>query len=138
MMFPSEVKANGILSMEKYRSPTEVQRKFLTEYGRHKETPSSKTIKKWFSRFKQTGSCKPLPHFRNCTIDRQQVLQCFTDQPKQSLRRCANNLEISHSSVRRALKSAGMKCYRPQIVQMLNPTDSTARVAFAETVLAKI
>ena len=36
------------------------------------------------------------------------------------------------------MNDAGYKVYRPQVVQMLNPDDYSARVAFAEWAIEKI
>ena len=62
----------------------------------------------------------------------------YCENPRQSLKRVANNFEVSHSAVRKALKNVGFKVYRPQVVQALHEDDYGKRVAFAEWILGKI
>ena len=136
-MFSETVKTDCILWLTEFKSPTKVQRMFKKKYGRNEEAPSRAVIRKWHGNFKET-SLVSVKKKRRHTVEPQQILQLYEENPKQSLRRVANHLEVSFSTVRRALKSASYKNYRPQIVQALQPQDKTARVDFAKLILGKL
>ena len=136
-MFSSQEKADCILWLQEHNSPTVVQRKFRTKYGRNKTAPTRRAIKIWHANFRETGSCEKVRQ-RTPTIDRGAIIQHFVEQLRQSLRRGATSMGVSHASVRRVLKFFGMKCFKPKIVQQLKPNDFSLRLEFAQTTLRKI
>ena len=54
------------------------------------------------------------------------------------MKRVSKKLYFSYDSVQKVIKSSGFKCYMPNIVQKIYPSDYAARVAYAESTLEKI
>ena len=133
-MFSDKVKSDCILWYAETKSPTKVQRLFKNKYGRNSCTPQGREIKKWHKNFQEKSIVTP-KKMRPQKVDRQLILQQIEREPKQSLRRIGNELEVSYSTVRRCLRKEGFRNYRPQIVQALNETDKVARVNFAQLIL---
>ena len=71
-------------------------------------------------------------------LDTQAILDLYIENPKTSLRRCANLFGISHGSVRNTLKKSKFPSYKLKIVQELNANDYAARMTFAEEMIDKI
>ena len=121
-------------NQKSYQGEEDVQSKVREEHG----SPARwKHIKAWHARFKGTGFISA-PRVRERTVNHELIIQSYEESPKHFLRRVSNNLGVSVSSVRRALKFSGFKPYHPQIVQKLKAEDQTARISFAEFILQKI
>ena len=116
---------------------TKVQRMFRTKYGRNAKTPATSQIRMWLGTFKTKHTVSPEKKRRK-KVDCERITQCYNANPKQSLRRVANQLNLSCSAVRDTLKKAGYRNYRPQIVQALKEDDLTSRVSFANFILGKV
>ena len=121
-----------ILQYHEYGTPKKVQIKFREKYGRNTKAPDVKTIKSWSKKFKESGSCHRKSRKRSPTVHREAVVKKFEENPP------TVNQESCNLFRNKLLKDAGYKVYRPQVVQMLNPDDYSARVAFAEWALEKI
>ena len=65
-------------------------------------------------------------------LNTQGILDHFIENPRTSLRSCANLFGISHGSVRNTLKKNKFHPYKLKVVQELNASDYAARVTFAE------
>ena len=86
-------------------------------------------IGKWPTGGKQVSDPKP-----RLTVDLEKVLDCFKlEQEWQKSERL-----VIYMSVHNILKINMYKCYKPHIVQALNPKDFSTRVQFVELRLAKI
>ena len=67
--------------MEKHKSPTEVQRKFRTNYGKNEVGPTRIIIKKWYRNFVKIGSCQaPQRTTPPRVVDHQEVVDHFNNQ----------------------------------------------------------
>ena len=77
------------------KSPKKVQVKFREKYGRNAKVPAGRAIKMWYEKFKKTRSCLSQKRKRNPAVDRPKGIEEFQERPRQSLRRAANNMEIS-------------------------------------------
>ena len=138
-MWKATLKAQCVLWFLEDGKPTSVQKKFRKKYGRNARSPDVKSIKIWAEKFKTTGSChqrKKSP--RKPKFDRTAILKQAEENPRQSLRRRANHLKMSHSTVRRVLKSSSYRPYHPQVVQALNRDDYSKRLSFANWGLEKL
>ena len=138
-MWKATLKAQCVLWFLEDGKPTSVQKKFRKKYGRNARSPDVKSIKIWAEKFKTTGSChqrKKSP--QKPKFDRTAILKHAEENPRQSLRRRANHLKMSHSTVRRVLKSSSYRPYHPQVVQALNRDDYSKRLSFANWGLEKI
>ena len=136
-MYSSAEKTDCILWYAETKSPTKVQRMFRTKYGRNAKTPATSQIRMWLGTFKTKHTVSPEKKRRK-KVDCERITQCYNANPKQSLRRVANQLNLSCSAVRDTLKKAGYRNYRPQIVQALKEDDLTSRVSFANFILGKV
>ena len=135
-MFSNSVKIECVLWYSDSKSPRKVRRKFKAKYGRNKKAPDNRSLKIWYENFRENGSIS-IKKNRNKTIGIEPIIQFYENDPKQSLRRVANQVGVSHSTVRRALKFSGFKVYRPQVVQEPKNNDKIARIAFAEIIHTK-
>jgi len=133
-----QIKTQCVTWMIEMKSPTKVQRKFRSVFGRNKDAPSIRTLKRWQEKFQRSGSCRPAKRSRSNPLDSDRTLQCFQETLRQSIRRVANQCQVNYSSVRRCLKCAKYRAYKPQVVQALLPQDLIARMNFATKVLEKI
>ena len=136
-MFSDCVKSDCVLWYAENKSPTKVQRMFRAKYGRNERTPQGREIKKWHKDFQEKSVVTP-KKIRPRAVDPELILQLVEQEPKQSLRRMANQLGISAYTVRNCLKNEGFRNYRPQIVQSLKGTDKIARVSFAQLILDRV
>uniref|UniRef100_A0AC34FPT4 DUF4817 domain-containing protein n=1 Tax=Panagrolaimus sp. ES5 TaxID=591445 RepID=A0AC34FPT4_9BILA len=121
-------------------SPTEVQRRYREKYVLHEQAPDARNIKRWFEEFQQRGTVfrkeriSPRP-IRTDEIVRD-VLEYFSANEHSSLRRAANELQISKSTIQVILSDADWHPYKMQTVHELLPGDWVLRTIFAEQHLA--
>ena len=115
-----------------------VQVRYRKKYGPKTRNLDSKLIKVRHVKFKETGACLNQPVERLPTVHREGVIKSYEENPRQSIRKTANNLGLSHTASRDTLKDAGYKPYRTHMVQTLNREDYGKRVAFSECVLNKM
>ena len=133
-------KAKCVLFMDRFQSPTVVQRKYRSFY-KTKYAPSVNSIKKWYSEFQERG------HMRGDSTGRKvlsevkvgQIKDFFEDNPKTSLRQGARELNIPMSSVHKTLrKTLRFYPYKIKLIQAMKPEDGPARQLFADTMLRSI
>ena len=132
MDFSTDMKTECVLWLIVEKSPTKVQRKFLLKYGKNAKLPSTKSIRRWHSLFKETGSVSPKKRNRKSTVNAAAVIDSIESNPKLSVRRLGNQCNISRESVRKILKKNDYHPYKPQIVQELHAADYGHRIKFAE------
>lgn len=65
------------------------------------------------------------------------VAQAFVENPSQSAKRAAGQLDLSRTSLGRILKHLNFKIYRPRLLQQLNDDDFGKRVEFCEYYLIR-
>ena len=65
-------------------------------------------------------------------------LLIFVQSPKKSTRRASLKLSISQTSIRRILKSIGLKPYRPRLIHGLLEDDPDRRLQFSEIMLNEL
>ena len=99
---------------------------------------SNKSIKKWCEKFKSTGTVENCKVHQPTVLNTQAILDLYIENPKTSLRRCANLFGISHGSVRNTLKKSKFHPYKLKIVQELNANDYATKMTFAEEMIDKI
>ena len=136
-MFSDAIKAEIVLWYAEKKSPTKVQRMFRAKYGKHRAAPKNTDMQRWSKNFKEAGVLST-KRSRSGRVDRQQIIRCIEENPKQSLRRLSNNLNVSVTTIRKCLKAEGYKNYGPHIVQALKESDKVARVNFAQHMLDEI
>lgn len=88
-------------------------------------------------RFEITGSVADLPRSgrpKSVTTEEnlETVAQSLVQSPTKSTRRASSELGISRTSVRRMLKTVGLKPYRRTLLQGLNEDDYDRRMEFCE------
>lgn len=139
-MASKQEKAQCVLWFHETKSPISVQRTFRTSYGR--SPPDVKSIKRWYEKFKETGSVEDLPRsgrpsVSEATVDR--VRQSFQRSPSKSTRQASRELQIPQASVVKILhKRLRLHAYKVQIVQALQPNDLPRRAEFATEILNRI
>lgn len=138
MSFSIKKRTECVLWYAESKSYITAQRKFRLTYGKHEKAPSNASINKWFNKFHTTGSVEAYKIDRTPIVNHAAVIDHFQDNPKTSLRRAANTINISHMSVHRILKKYKYHPYKLKIVQQLNANDFAARITFAEEMLSKI
>ena len=112
-------------------SPTEMQQKFCSVFGRNKDTPSVGTLRRWQEEFQQCGSFGTSERSRAISLESDQIFQCFQEAPRRSIRILAYHCQVSYSSVRRCLKLAKYRTYKHQVVQAMFPQDLNVLVNFS-------
>ena len=138
MSFSIEERTSCVLWYTETESIVTTQRRFVQKFGKKITPPSNKSIKKWHRKLKSTGTVeKPRAH-QPTVLDPQPIIDHFKGNPKTSLRRAANILNISHVSVHNILKKHKFHPYKVKIVQELHANDYAARMAFADEMLDKI
>ena len=138
MSFSIEERTSCVLWYTETESIVTTQRRFVQKFGKKIIPPSNKSIKKWYRKLKSTGTVeKPRAH-QPSVLDPQPIIDHFKGNPKTSLRRAANILNISHVSVHNILKKHKFHPYKVKIVQELHANDYAARMAFADEMLDKI
>lgn len=127
------------------KSYAEARRKFCSHYNirRVKDAPSINLIKKWITKFRETGSAMniknmgPIP-----SVSTQENLQRVRDaviaNPRRSIRKHAAALGIKKSTVHNIIKKK--MCFHPykiQLVQALKENDYVLRRTCAERMLTQ-
>ena len=122
-----------------------VQSKFCAQFDRfRRRVPTRGVIVRVHERLLTTGSVLPAPGKQRdrtpprparTTSTEQRVIAAFEKSPNKSLRRGAQELELSKDTVHRILREAKMKPYRIQIMQALNDEDIDHRLEFSEIML---
>lgn len=138
MSFCIEKRTSCVSWYTETKSIITTQRKFRQKYGKNERAPSHGSIVKWLKKFQATGTVQAHQINRTPIVNHASVIDHFQDNPKSSLRRAANTLNICHTSVHRILKKYKYHPYKIKIVQQLNGNDFAARIAFAEEMLYKI
>ena len=131
-------KAKCVFWMHEFKSPTVVKRKFRNFYNT-KNSPTSRSIRKWYEEFKEVGHMKgkstgrkPLGEIVVRNVNNQSE-----EFPKSSIRQW--ELNMPYVSVQRTLrKSLKFWPYKIKFVHAMKPQDPPARQRFAETILNKI
>ena len=135
-MLTIQQKAQCVFWYHKLKSPTAVQRKSRNEFGQN--PPHTKSIKRWFKNFMETGSILDRKRSGRPSIDEETVdaeRATFYRSPRKSIRVALNDLAIPRSTVHKVLhKRLRLHAYKLQIVQALKPDDHPCRTAFAEKI----
>ena len=120
----------------------EARRLFYDKYN--KEAPNISTVRFWKTRFVESGS---VTHHRQRTgrpksatsdENKENVLAAVAENPSTSTREIASDMDISHTSVSRILKSEGYHDYKPNYCQLLHEEDQDHRIEFCENILARL
>ncbi|GBM91196.1 hypothetical protein AVEN_184532-1 [Araneus ventricosus] len=124
-----EQKAQCVLCFHGTKSPINVQRAFRCCYGRN--PPDTKSIKRWYEKFKETGSVTDLPRSVRPSVSEatvELVRQSFHRSPTKSTRQASRELQIPQTSLVRILhKRLRLHAYKVHIVQDLQPNDCPRR-----------
>lgn len=135
-----QVKAQCVEWYVETKSPIAVQRRFRTRYNRN--PPSKNTIKAWYNKFKNSGTVhhrKGNGRRRVSEENIQRIQQSFRDNPRQSTRSAARELNIKHSTLYKVLKGVlRFRAYKLQIVQKITRQDWVRRSEFAVTMLGRL
>ena len=75
------------------------------------------------------------PRPARTTSTEKRVIAAFERSPNKSLRRGAEELELSRNTIHRILRDSKMKPYKIQILQSLNDEDTDRRMEFSEIML---
>ena len=119
--FPQE-KAQCVEWFIETRFELQVQRNFRTRYGRN--PPSRTSIREWYKRFKETGSCqkqKSTGRPSTSAADVERVRESFQQNPRKSIRHASRELGLPTTTVHRILHKR-LKFYANK-VQELKPTE---------------
>jgi AraC-like DNA-binding protein len=123
------------------RSVILTQREFRQKFG--KKPPSKPMILYQQTKFRETGSVtrrqyeRARPVLTETKMD--EILEFFLINPKTSLYRAAQQLQISEPSLRRAVRKELKFCpYKIQILEAKQPGDKEKRLEFALETLALI
>ena len=117
MVYSTEMKTNCVIWLIEDKSPTKVLRRFHQKYGINETAPSRKMVNTGLKRFEEMGTVAAIKRTKEATIAVSEVIDHFQNNPQTSIRRAANGLNISKSSIQRALKSKKFHAYKPHIVQ---------------------
>ena len=101
MHFPVEMKINCFTWLITTKSSKKLQRNFHRRYGRNAEASTIKAINKCS---KNSQERRTLHEANECTSENTplvswEIINCFEDEPKQSLRRLANQCDVSLSTI---------------------------------------
>lgn len=126
-----------VLEFAKSESQVTVQRAFRLKFGI--EPPTRKSISRWFTQFKQTGSvCKGKSSGRPRVSedDVRRIEESFVRSPRKSTNRASRELGIPQPTVWKVLRKRLLyKPYRLQLVQALKPNDKVKRIEFCDVML---
>ncbi|GBM20966.1 hypothetical protein AVEN_253750-1 [Araneus ventricosus] len=135
-----EQKAQCALWFHETKSLINVQRAFRRCYGRNH--PDTKSIKRWYEKFKETGSVTDLPRIGRPSANEatvELVRQSFQRSPTKSTRQASRELQIPQTSLFKILhKRLRLKAYKVLIVQDLQPNDWPRHAEFAIKILNRI
>ena len=144
MVWTDQEKAFAVLTFNKTGSFKETAIKFRKQFKTRK-SPAKSRIQDWLKKFKDNGSvykCNKGKSGNKRTVRSEAnvaVLQVSADtSPETSLRRrvLAENLTMSHESVRRILKyDLSLKAYIIQMAHVLTPRDMKRRTVMAKEFL---
>ncbi|GBN21663.1 hypothetical protein AVEN_87055-1, partial [Araneus ventricosus] len=122
------------------KSRINVQPAFRRCYGNN--PPDAKSIKRWYEKFKETGSVTDLPRNGRPSVSEatvELVRQSLQWSPTKSTRQASHELQIPQTSLVRILhKRLRLQAYKVQIVQDLQPNDCPRRAEFAIEILNRI
>lgn len=130
---------------DRVRSYTEVRmlfnRTFRNEDGVN--LVSKSTVERTVRRFMNHGTVKDLERTgrpKSVTTGEKQieVAQAFVENPHLSLRRAANQHDVSHETIRGILKSIHFHPYKIHLVQELNEDDPDRRIEFSESMMNRM
>ena len=124
--------------MAELKSVTLIQRAWRKKFNT--QPPSDKTTTSTFDQFVLTGSDQDLPRRgRPSNEDRDaEIEHYFNENPSASTRKAAAVFNVSHTTVRKALKSAGMKAYKIHQTQTLYEDDYAARLTMYQQLVDSI
>lgn len=115
-------------------------RKFRTKYGRNIDLSSS-TVKRLIAKFRNTGSIGDAKHTgrpktRRSDVNIEAVRDSVGENPRTSIRRRGQELQISRSSLQRILtEDLRLHAYKVQLTQELKPNDHAQRREFVEWII---
>lgn len=137
-MLSTEERVFIVLQMAEMKSVILVQRAWRRKF--HTPPPTDKTITATFDRFVSTGSVQDLPRSgRPRDEDKAvEIERYFNQNPSASTRKAAQVYDVSHTTVHKALKVAGMKAYKIHHTQALYEDDYAARQTMCEQLVALI
>lgn len=140
MMATPQQKAQCVIWLIETKSVVTVQRNFRRNYGVN--PPSDKTIRQWFSAFKETGSVLKQKSPGRPSVSQEKVdrirASCLRS-PKKSLTRRSLELGLPRSTVGKVLhKRLRLTAYKIQLVHHIKPADKLKRYDFAVSMLDKI
>lgn len=122
------------------KSALAVQRRFRRRFNGN--PPSKNTIKAWYEKFMTYGSIhhrKGNGRPRVSEENIQRIHQSFLNNPRQSTRSAARELNIKHSTLHKVLKRVlHFRSYKLQIVQKITRQDWARRREFAVTMLDRL
>ena len=118
-----------VLHMAELKSVTSVRRAWKRKFQSSPPTPKT-IITRVYQKFVSTGSVSDLPKSgREADEDiARGIEQHFNENPSQSTRKAAQIFNVSHTTVRRALKAARMKAYKIHPTQALSEDDFCDRL----------
>jgi Transposase. len=118
---------------------TAARRTYIERYPQRRQ-PSTQLFTRIHRRIIETGSV--VPRYIHCgriarrlPAQDEQILRSFEQNPGESVRRAANQLQLSRMSVWRVLKENGLYAYHLQKVQHLMPEDLPRRLEFCRIIL---
>ena len=135
-MLSTEERIFIVLQMAQLKSVVLTQSAWKLHYI-SKTSPCDKTISSIFNKFKTTGSVHDAPRCGRPSDEGKSdaIIHHFEETPSTSLRKAVSRLNVSYSTVRRALCKAGMTPYRIQSVQLLYEDDCAARVTMCQQLM---
>lgn len=127
---------------DRIRSCDEVRHLFNDTFP-NRPPISKSTVGRTIQRFEQTGKIADLPRSgRPKTANNEDkaldVLQCFVENPHESIVSIAQQQGISRYSVSNILKTNSYKGYKTKLVQELSEDDFDRRIEFCEVMMNKI
>ena len=133
-------KAQCVQWLMETKSPTQTQRNYRRRYG--KAPPSRPSLKAWYDKFMETGSVGDKqrcgrPKTADETVER--IQEAYAHSPTKSIRMASRQLQVPRSTVHRILhKQLGMRAYKVQLLQKLEPNDKPRRKDFAFDMLTRM
>ena len=108
--------------------------RLYTERYPNRRHPTHVTITRCLQRSRETGVLLPqynlnVPRRRHINVD-EEVLRAFDENPGNSVRRVAHELDVPKSTVHRILRENGLHPFHHQRVQQLLERDEIQRVDF--------
>ncbi len=116
----------------------EAARQYKMKFGT--PVPDTQQIKRWKDKLIETGSLnnnRPGQGVRTSASGDdiiEKIKEIIADQPGTSQRKMASQLNVSASSINRAIKRSNIKKWKPQKKQELKPQDFEARKNFCHFV----